>query len=240
MINDKIQERTIALLGEKNLAKIQKTKIAVFGLGGVGGTALVSLARSGFLNFFIVDSDCVEYSNLNRQILFSKLDLNLSKTEQATNFLLNLTENIKVQSHFGKVEEENIEKLLDGQSIDFIVDAIDDVKAKVAIINYSNKSNIPLIVSLGMANRLDPRKLEIKSLDKTSHDPLAKKLRTECRKNNIDLSKITTICSSEQPLLKNEHPASMMVVPSSAGLLICYYVIEHFLKKEKKEGLKND
>jgi len=153
---------------------------------------------------------------------------------------LNLTENIKVQSHFGKVEEENIEKLLDGQSIDFIVDAIDDVKAKVAIINYSNKSNIPLIVSLGMANRLDPRKLEIKSLDKTSHDPLAKKLRTECRKNNIDLSKITPICSSEQPLLKNEHPASMMVVPSSAGLLICYYVIEHFLKKEKKEGLKND
>lgn len=236
MINDKIQERTIELIGENNLSKIQKAKIAVFGLGGVGGTALMSLARSGFLNFFLVDSDCVEHSNLNRQILFSNSDINFPKVEQATNFLFNLSENIKVESRFERIGEENIEKLLEGQDIDYVVDAIDDINGKIAIIKYCNERKIPVIISLGMANRLDPRKVEITTLDKTNYDPLAKKLRTECRKNNLYLSKITAICSVEKPLLKNKRPSSMMAVPSTAGLLICYYVINYFLESEKKEG----
>lgn len=240
MINDKIQERTVELIGVNNIERFQKVKIAVIGLGGVGGTALMSLARSGFLNFYLVDSDYVEHSNLNRQILFSSSDIGLPKVEQATKYLLNLSKNIKVDSHFEKVSETNIENLLDGQKVDFIVDAIDDINGKLAIIKYSIERKIPAIISLGMGNRLDPHRVEITTLDKTNYDPLAKKLRAECRKNNLDLKEITAICSTEQPLKKNKSPSSMIMVPSSAGLLICYHVINHFLKEEKKEGLKND
>lgn len=236
MINEKIQERTIGLLGEENYKSLKNKRIAIIGLGGVGGTAFVSLARSGFLNFILVDSDRVEYSNLNRQILFFSEDIGLRKVDLAASYLGALTDGAKSFSSYERITEDSIESALGHQKIDFIVDAIDDIEGKLAIIQYAEERNIPYIVSLGMGNRLDPRKINIMPLSKTSYDPLAKKLRTECRKRNINLKKVITVCSLEQPLLKSKKPQAMINVPSSAGLTICYYVINYFLNKEKKEG----
>jgi tRNA A37 threonylcarbamoyladenosine dehydratase len=235
MINDKIQVRTVGLIGKENLEKIRKIKIAIFGLGGVGGTSLVSLVRSGFLNFFLVDFDRVDFSNLNRQILFSEEDEGQLKVDLAASFLGRLTDGVKLSTSSSKVSKENIDELLDSQNVDFIVDAIDDIKGKMAIISYAIKHDIPFITSLGMGNRIDPRKVDIMTLNKTSYDPLARRIRTECRKEGINLKKVVTVCSKEIPLLKSPKPFSMMMVPSSAGLTICYYIIEHFLILEKEK-----
>lgn len=237
MINDKIQERTIGLIGENNLKKIRKKKIAIIGLGGVGGTALVSLVRSGFLKFFLVDSDRVELSNLNRQILFSAEDVGLRKVDLAANFLGAITDGVKASLSHEKITPENVEKILDKEKVDFIVDAIDDIRGKVALIKYATEKEIPYLVSLGMGNRFDPRQVDIAPLIKTSYDPLAKKLRTECRKNGLNLKKIMTVCSKEQPYLKSKKPFSMMMVPSSAGLTICYYIVNYFLDEKKEREI---
>ncbi|MDY0177738.1 MAG: tRNA threonylcarbamoyladenosine dehydratase [Erysipelotrichia bacterium] len=236
MVNKKTQERTIGLIGEEKYKWLRNKRIAIIGLGGVGGTALVSLARSGFLNFVLVDSDRVEYSNLNRQILFSNEDVGLWKVDLAASHLGILTDGARVYSSREKITKDNVKKILGNKKIDFLVDAIDDVEGKIALIDYALEKNIPYIVSLGMGNRLDPRKVTIMPLSKTTYDPLAKKLRLECRKNKIDLKKIITVCSTEQPLLKSKNPQSMIMVPSAAGLTIAYHVINHFLDDEKKVG----
>ncbi len=232
-INKKIQERTCNLIGEHNVDNFASKRIAIIGLGGVGGTALEALARSGFLKFVLVDCDRVEFSNLNRQILFSSEDVDLRKVDVAASFLGALTDGIEAIFHNEKISEENVEEVLGSHRIDFIIDAVDDVKGKVALIKYAHNHNIPIVVSVGMGNRLDPTLIEILPLDKTTDDPLAKALRHQCRENGIDCSSVMTVHSKEHPLMKSETPNSMIMVPSAAGLFICYYVVKYFMNEEE-------
>ncbi len=228
-INKFIQERTCKLIGENNVDNFATKRIAVLGLGGVGGTALEALVRSGFTKFVLADCDRVEYSNLNRQILFSADDVELRKVDCAASHLGILTDGIEVSSHAVKITAENIEDILGKYHLDFIVDAIDDVKGKVALIKYAKSKNIPIVVSGGMGNRLDPTLIEILPLDKTSDDGLARALRHQCREAGIDISSVMVVHSKEHPIVKSETPYSMIMVPSAAGLFICYYIVKYFM-----------
>jgi len=239
-LNRKIQEKSISLLGERAIKSFQDKTIAVLGLGGVGGTALDALARSGFMNFFLVDGDRVDYSNLNRQILYTSADVGLRKVDCALSFLGELTDGICCTCAHDKITSENVDKLLDRCHLDFIIDAIDDVPAKVALIRYALSRDIPIVECGGMGNRVDPTKIEIIPLSEVTHDPLCRKLRSEIKKVGIDDTKIMVVHSSEEPMKKDPTPYAMIMAPSAAGLFICYYVVQHFLNLLPKEIDEND
>lgn len=216
-------ERSRQLLGDERISLFSSKKILVIGLGGVGGTALESLARSGFKNFVIIDSDIVDSSNLNRQLLFTTKNIGEDKVDAAEKRLLEISPDIKIEKYKVKVGDVNLNKII-GQ-VDFIVDAIDFVEGKLQIFDYALSHQIPFVSSLGMGNRIDPELVTITTLNKTENDPLAKKIRYEAKQRGIDLKKVPVIFSKENPLVKGQKPSSMMMVPSTAGLLITKYVL---------------
>lgn len=222
--------RSILLVGEEKYRKLEQSCVLVVGIGGVGGTALECLARSGIKKFVIIDYDNVSISNLNRQILFKNEDVGKSKVAVAKERLKGINPQIEVVS-LNQYFDENILNELDKFHFDYIVDAIDSIKSKVTLIKYALKKDIKIIVSLGMANRLDPSKVLIERLDKTINCPLAKKLRSELRKEQIDLKKIMCAFSKEIPHINGSYIASMMMVPSSAGLNIASYVITNLMEE---------
>jgi len=216
--------RTVSMIGENSLEKMSKMTILVIGLGGVGGTALEALYRSGFRNFILVDSDIVDETNLNRQIMYSKRDIGVNKVDACKAKLTDFCGEINVKTYKIHIDETNIQQLFIN-NIDYVVDAIDYVPGKIAIYDYCIKHNIPFISSLGMAKRFDPEKVFITTLNKTENDPLAKKIRYECRQQELDLKKITVVFSKENPIDTGEQLGSMIMVPSTAGLLIAKYII---------------
>lgn len=239
-INKDIQSRSIGLIGEESIKNFATKRIAILGLGGVGGTALEALARSGFMKFVIVDGDRVDLSNLNRQILYCSDEVGLRKVDCAASHLGCLTDGIDVFFNHSFITPDNVEEILGKYRIDFIVDAIDDILGKIALIKYANKKNIPIVVTVGMGNRLDPTKIEIIPLDKTTDDPLAKSLRQKCRKEGIDCASVMAVHSKEHPLVKTPSPMSMIMVPSAAGLFICYHIVNHFMIKEEENEDEQD
>lgn len=224
--------RTIALLGEDSFDNLSNKTVMVIGLGGVGGTALEALVRTGIKHIIAVDYDAVHISNLNRQILFNYNDIDKLKTECAKKHLLAIEPNLDITVINQKIDSQSID-ILNKYHVDFIVDAIDDVNAKVEISKYALTNNIPLIISLGMANRLDPNLVEIIRLDKTTDDPLAKKFRYEIKKAGLDTRSLMCVLSKEKPKKEGNALNSIMSVPSSAGLNIASYVINYFTKEGK-------
>ena len=225
-MND-IFERSKGLLGETRFENLKGKTIAVLGLGGVGGTALESLARTGVENLVIVDFDVVDSSNLNRQVLYRFKDIGKEKVSVAKEYIEGINPNAKISAISEKIGT-NIGNLLDKYRIDFIIDAIDDVSGKVSIARYALEKKIPFIMSLGMANRFDPSKVFITRLDKTTNDPLARKLRYELGKSGLNTKEVNCVVSSEQPIKDGTKLHSTMQVPSSCGLNITYFVIEYF------------
>ena len=172
-------DRKITLLGKESVDKIQNTKIMIIGLGGVGGTVLSALYRSGFRHFVLVDNDKVDPSNLNRQIMYSSNDVGKLKTDVCKTKLTEFCGEIDVKTVNLSVDEVNAKDLI--KDVDFVVDAIDFVPGKIGIMKVCLDKNIPFISSLGMAKRLDPQQVIQTTLNKTENDPLAKKIRYECR-----------------------------------------------------------
>ena len=216
-----IFDRSIGLLGKDNFDLIQEKVIAIFGLGGVGGTALEALARTGFKHFIIVDFDKVDSSNLNRQILYTSKDIGRNKVEAAKERILSINAEVDIKELAIKAQDFDF-----NQKIDFIIDAIDDVNGKLYIAKKAQEFNIPAIMSLGMANRFDPNKVKIAKLNQTHSDPLAKKIRYLAKKDGLDLSKIIVTISEELPQKNEEKLYSTMMVPSSSGLSIAKYILE--------------
>ena len=227
---DNMFDRTIGLLGEESFKLIQEKTVAIFGLGGVGGTAFEALLRTGFRKFVICDFDKVDPSNLNRQILYTKQDIGLPKVDCAKKRAVSINPDIEVNTIEAKVGEDLI-PLLGIYDIDFIVDAIDDVSAKVVLAKYAQEKQIPFVMSLGMACRMDPSKVMVTKLNKTTNDPLAKKLRYEMKKVNIDTSKINVVFSNEPRLTEGVKLNSTIFTPSSAGLNIASFVVSSFIYK---------
>ena len=224
-----IFERNRLLLGEEKFAKLQQKSVLVIGVGGVGGTCLMVLARSGIGELGFVDFDDVSVSNLNRQILFNEKDISRSKVEVAHSYLSSLG----LQAHFfpyqGKVDESFFQTH-DISAYDYVIDAIDDLPAKVLIVEECLRKGVPFASSLGMANRLDASQVKMVRLDKTHDDPLAKKFRYLLRQKGIDLKHVEVAFSEEPPIVRGPIPSSMMMVPSAAGLVLASNCILALIK----------
>ena len=218
-------DRTSTLLGKEKLERIQNARVMIIGLGGVGGTALSALYRSGVRHFVLVDNDKVDETNLNRQIMYTSKDVGELKTKVSERKLTEFCGEIDVKTYEIYVDETNIHDLI--KDVDFVVDAIDSVPGKIGIMKECLEKNIPFVSSLGMAKRLDPEQVVLTTLNKTENDPLAKKIRYECRQRGLDLKKIPVVFSKENIIINGPELGSMMMVPSTAGLIISNFVIKN-------------
>lgn len=221
-------ERVISLVGEDNLKKIQKTSVLVVGLGGVGGYAMESLVRSGIGTIILMDYDKIDESNLNRQIITNRDNIGLSKVEEAKKRIQSINPQCNVIPLEMFLDSDSIHKL-DDYHIDYIVDACDTVAAKKQLIDYALEHDIKLIASMGTANKIEPSKLSVVDIRKTSYDPLAKILRKYVidKKTN---KKIMVVSSIEQPIRKDVL-ASLVFVPATAGILCANYIIKNIIDK---------
>ena len=225
--------RTELLIGKEGRDKLKKSKVSIFGLGGVGSYVLEGCVRAGIGNFILVDKDEVDITNLNRQIIATMKTIGKPKVEVAKERILEINpdSNVKIYKEFFMPETEGI---LD-KSIDYIVDAIDTVTAKIELVVRANKLNIPIISSMGTGNKLDPTRFEVTDIYKTSVCPLAKVMRKELKTRGI--KKLKVVYSKEEPIkiqgnneLRKQVPASISFVPSVAGLIIAGEVINNILK----------
>lgn len=226
MFSDKTKE----LIGSSNFQKISQTKIAIFGIGGVGGTVAEILTRIGIQNIYLVDYDTVNITNLNRQILFDRKDLKKKKVFVAKKHLKAINQNSNIYCFDFVFNQKNI-ALLPFEQFDYVIDAIDDVDNKIVLIKYLIKHKIPFISSLGMGNRTDLSKIKINTLNKTFNDPLAKKIRNKLRNNQIDLSKINVVSSDELPIKNKGKVNSIIIAPFMAGLLIANYIFKKIINE---------
>lgn len=228
------------LIGEEKLNALSSKKVIVFGVGGVGGYALEALVRSGISYIAIVDADKVDVSNINRQILATDLSVGKDKVDVAEERAKSINPNIIIEKHkcFYLPEEKDG---IDLSSFDYVLDCIDTVKAKVAIIQECQEKNVPIISALGCGNRLDPSKLIYTDLFSTHDDGFAKAMRKECKK--IGISRLPVVYSEEKAIkLENQleengrHiPASSAFVPATAGLMMASYAVRDLIK-ENNDG----
>ena len=234
IMND-IFERTELLFGKEAIKKLSKAKVAVFGVGGVGGYVIEALARSGIGELHIIDSDKVCASNINRQIIATNKTIGQYKVDVMEDRLKAINPNITVYKyHFFYLPETRTS--IPFSTFDYIVDAIDTITAKIDIIMTAKDLEIPIISAMGCGNRIDPTKLLITDIYKTKNDPLAKVMRHELKKRNI--KKLTVVASSELPIkplveIKENRkvvPGSTAFVPSCAGLIIASHVIKELIK----------
>jgi tRNA A37 threonylcarbamoyladenosine dehydratase len=230
--------RTELLLGKENLKILNTKKVAICGNGGVGSIIPIVLARSGILNFVLVDFDKVDVSNLNRQIAYLTKDIGKNKVNVLSDYILNLRKEADTYIVFEKINEDFDFKIFD--DCDYIFDCIDDINAKVLLIKYCINHNIKIVSSLGMGNRLDPTKVIITRLNKTTSDPLAKKLRYLLKENGVDISKIMVSFSKERPIIKGRVVASMAFVPNASGLAMASYALKDMLKLKNEEEISDD
>lgn len=225
--------RTKLLIGEKAVETLKKSKVAVFGIGGVGSYVVEGLARAGIGNFILVDKDEVDITNINRQIIATTKTVGKSKVEVSKERILEINPEakVKIYQEFFMPETEGI---LD-DSIDYIVDAVDTVIAKIELVVRANKLNIPIISSMGTGNKLDPTAFEVADIYKTSVCPLAKVMRKELKARGV--KKLKVVYSKEEPIKQEEIgvPASISFVPSVAGLIIAGEVIKDLSKGKANE-----
>ena len=233
---EELFSRSELIYGKEAMDKLNKCHVAIFGVGGVGGYVVEALARTGIGRFTLIDNDTVALSNFNRQIIATKETLGKYKVDVMKERILSINDKAVVEVKKMFVLPENIDEI-DFSQFDYIVDAIDTVKAKLAIIAKANELNIPMISSMGAGNKLNPMGFIVTDINKTDTCPLAKKIRYELRRMGI--KKLKVVYSKEQPVelkeqLFNENkkpiPGSNAFVPSACGLLIGSEVIKDLLK----------
>ncbi len=242
--------RTELLIGKDGINKLQKAKVAVFGLGGVGSFVVEGLARAGIGNFILVDNDEVDIINLNRQIIATHKTIGKPKVEIAKERILDINPSAKVKT-YQTFFMPGSTGIIDN-SIDYIVDAVDTVTAKIELVVRAKELKIPIVSCMGTGNKLDPTKFEVADIYKTSICPLAKIMRKELKSRGITElkvvyskeepikleqgaevnSKTECECSSEVESNKKLPPGSISFVPSVAGLIISGEVIKDIIKNK--------
>jgi len=222
-------DRLCHLIGPDKLEILKNKHVLVVGLGGVGGYVVEGLIRSGVSHLTIVDSDVVECTNLNRQIIALESTIGQSKVSLIEKRCLDINHEAIIRSQMIFVDDHSIEQLFD-EKYDYVVDACDTIATKKLLIENCFKREIPIISCMGTARKQDPRKLEIIDIKKTSYDPLAKSIR-QYMKKNFPSKKLWVLSSSEVPMkMEDSVLASSIFVPATAGLLIARFVIQEFIK----------
>ena len=235
---DKTFVRTARVIGENAVETLRGCRVAVFGIGGVGGNCAEALARSGIGTLDLIDHDEVCVSNLNRQVFAVRSAVGRKKVDAARERLADISSDIRINTWpiFYLPETRD---MIDFRVYDYIVDAIDTVTAKLDIIERAAECGVPVISAMGCGNRVDPSKLQIMDIYETSGDPLAKVMRRELRKRGI--RRLTVCCSLEPPLspvfeLPEEGeskrrgiPGSTAFVPPAAGILMASYVVRQLI-----------
>lgn len=219
--------RTELLIGKSAVEKLQKSKVAIFGIGGVGSFVVEALVRAGVESFILVDKDVVDITNINRQIIATTKTVGKPKVEVAKARILEINPkaNVETYQEFFMPESKGILN----ETVDYIVDCVDTVTAKIELVVRANILNIPIISSMGTGNKLDPTKFEVTDIYKTAVCPLAKVMRKELKNRNI--KKLKVVYSKEEPIKCNvQVPASISYVPSVAGLIIAGEVIKDLIK----------
>ncbi len=236
---DERLSRTKRLIGEAGISCLSNAHVAVFGIGGVGGYAAEALARSGIGKMTLVDPDTVSPSNLNRQIIALRSTVGMPKTQVMQARLRDIAEDLCLVCRPVFVTPENIGDF-DFSQYDFIIDAVDTVSAKIAIIMAAQAADTPIISSMGTGNKLDPSALKIADISKTSVCPLARVMRYELRRRGV--KRLPVVYSEETPIpLQSEEadtplhgkipPGSTAFVPAVAGLLLASYVVKQLICK---------
>ena len=226
------------LIGEQALASLKKKKVAVFGLGGVGGNVCDALARSGIEHFTLIDNDVIDITNINRQLISNLNVLGERKVDVMERHLKSINKDIEVDKINMFYLPENAGEI-DLSRFDYVVDAIDTVKSKIALIKKCDECHIPIISSMGAGNKVEPTRFMVADINQTEMDPLAKVIRRELRKCGIKHLKV--VYSKEKPTkpqesISDEHkreiPGSSVFVVASCGLLIASEVIKDLINYE--------
>lgn len=223
---DSIFTRTKMLLGDSALSRLRDSKLAIVGLGGVGSYAAEAAMRSGVGELVLIDGDIVDITNINRQLYATLSTLHQKKSELAKARAMDINPSCRVSAHCERLSAENVESLIPADC-DFILDAIDDIPAKLALIKYAASRNIPIICSMGMGNKLDITKLRLDKIENTSVCPLAREVRRRLRAD--DICGIMCVYSTEVPKIKAPTPSSMIFVPAAAGLMMAEYAISRMI-----------
>jgi tRNA A37 threonylcarbamoyladenosine dehydratase len=221
--------RTRILIGDKGIERLEKSRVAVFGLGGVGGFTVEALARAGVGSLDIIDNDTVDITNLNRQIIATLDTVGRQKTAVMEERIHSIDPGISVVRHDMFFLPENSADL-DFSEYDYVVDAVDTVTAKIEIAVKAEKEGCRLISCMGTGNKMDPSRLMITDISKTHMCRLAKVMRHELRVRGITHLKV--LFSDEEPL-RSEPPGSISFVPSAAGLMIAGEVIRELIDWKK-------
>lgn len=226
------------LIGSKALEVLKNSRVAIFGVGGVGGYAVEALVRAGVGALDFVDNDVVSLTNLNRQIIALHSTLGKAKVEVMKERAININPEVKIITHNCFYLPENAGQF-DFEKYDYVVDAVDTVSAKIALVEQANKAGTPIISAMGAGNKLNPSEFEITDISKTTVCPLAKIMRKELKKRGINHLKV--VYSKELPLKplatdeqsnKRQTAGSISFVPPVVGLLMASEVIKDLLKNK--------
>ena len=237
-----IFSRTALLLGQGSMDKLARARVAVFGLGGVGGYAVEALTRSGIGALDLIDNDTVSRSNINRQIIATQDTVGMQKTEAARARVLSINPDARVTVYNTFYTPETAGQF-DFTQYDYVIDAIDTVTGKIELVMQANAANTPIICSMGAGNKLDPTAFEVADIYKTSVCPLARVMRRELKKRGIPHLKV--VYSKEIPITadaslqaedpdagkRRSIPGSIAFVPSVAGLILAGEVIKDIVAK---------
>ena len=220
--------KTELLLGKEAIQKLKNSSVAVFGLGGVGSYAAEAVARSGVGKLTLIDKDTVDITDTNRQLYALSSTVGMKKSVVAKERCLDINPECEVIEKSINATPGNIPEILDGE-YDFVIDAIDDVNAKVAIIKYCHENHIPVITSMGMGNKVDISKIALARVEKTTVCPLARVIRKRLKDEGI--KNIMCVYSTEEPIIRPEKPSSVVFVPAAAGLYMAGHVIQTLTKE---------
>ena len=215
--------RLIAIYGEEKLKRLNNSNVAVIGLGGVGSYCVAALTRSGIEKLTICDFDVIEESNINRQLFATEETISRKKTEVASDYLKKINSKVEIKAFAEKLNETNASEILN--NVDCIVDAIDDVNAKITIAKFAEDTDIPIVSCMGTAMKTDPSRLKFGDIYKTDTCPLCKNVRKLAKEAGINKLEVLY---SDEPSLKSQNGqmGSTSYLPPIAGLMLAGKVID--------------
>ena len=226
-MEEKWNSRTEILIGKQGIEKLEKAKVIIYGIGGVGSYTTEALARAGIGNLILVDNDKIAISNINRQIHATTKTVGKNKVDVMKKRIEEINSNANVQVYMNEENEEN----LINTECSYVVDAVHTIKTKLKLIEKANKIGVPIISAMGAGNKLDATKFEVSDIYKTSECSLAKVMRKELKKRNIE--KLKVVYSKEKGISnENNVIGSISFVPSVMGLIIAGEVIKDIINNK--------